>query len=731
MFIHSKSHLIRPPMGFVSIVIGIFYALLIMSPEFVFAKSDYWLYPFGDRITNMIGSIYFFNQGWHFPILSVHDMAIPEGGNIVYTDSIPIIAIITKIIFSCWSGWHNLYGIWIFLCFPILAYAIHKCSRLICPDRVVVSVAAITIGLCSPALLVRYGHSALMAHFIIVLSAYLYLKSVRGGDRNAELFGFILLAILSVLVQAYFLVMVLPFFTAGSIARLSQGSLGYGRFLANHIILAFSIIITAYIAGVIGGGSGISGADGFGFYSMNLLSPFVPPKEHLGEVLTRYFKWDYLGYGPDATGGQYEGYNYLGLGLIFLISANIALARKTIICSIRKHIYLFLVLIGFICIALSTKVYLGDALIINVSFLDNLLRPLIKVFRTSGRDFWPVYYVLTIYFTALSMRTFPNNVGTLVLIIAMALQIIDTSTMRDGMRKSLVTKYPQMIDGERWRSLIQYHDSVWQYPSFQCGGLFNSKWPESNANMEILLLTAELNTPTNSAYLARQFRDCSREFTEGSKLLFDERGLYIYSGRVYENLIKSKGYLGSYCRAFDYGVLCTKRMGDIPDIIDGIARKEVLDSSYPSYQYGRLMQFSGGSLDERMLGSGWYQSEHWGTWSMGGSSIINFKAPAHTGSNLVLSITGTAFLFPSDPVTKVFVYVNSRKVTEWIYTIGDNSNSRIAILPSNIVDPDGSISIELKYSIFGSPYSAGVSQDLRDISFGISSLVLYSVQDTF
>ncbi len=57
---------------------------------------------------------------------------------------------------------------------------------------------------------------------------------------------------------------------------------------------------------------------------MNAVSPFLPPRDHLPESLARHVPWDGNGNTWDATGGQYEGYNYLGAGMLLLLVVGFA-----------------------------------------------------------------------------------------------------------------------------------------------------------------------------------------------------------------------------------------------------------------------------------------------------------------------------------------------------------------------------------------------------------------------
>src|SRR5215207_5630982 len=83
-----------------ALLMGTAYVLTFFSPSFILGSSVYWTAPFGDRITNIIGAMYFARDEWRFPLFYVPALAFPEGANIVFTDSLPLLALILKIIYK-------------------------------------------------------------------------------------------------------------------------------------------------------------------------------------------------------------------------------------------------------------------------------------------------------------------------------------------------------------------------------------------------------------------------------------------------------------------------------------------------------------------------------------------------------------------------------------------------------------------------------------------------------
>src|SRR5262249_48903744 len=80
------------------------------------------------------------------------------------------------------------------------------------------------------------------------------------------------------------------------------------------VLLLLATLVGSYaVFGLLVPGTSTAYAiSGFDFYSMNLLSPINPAP----------FRSIALPSLPFATAGQYEGYNYLGLGIIGLLVLN-------------------------------------------------------------------------------------------------------------------------------------------------------------------------------------------------------------------------------------------------------------------------------------------------------------------------------------------------------------------------------------------------------------------------
>jgi hypothetical protein len=158
---------------------------------------------------------------------------------------------------------------------------------------------------------------------------------------------------------------------------------------------------------------------------MNMLSPIWPQMSGL--------------FGPnlpilDPTGGEYEGFNYLGGGGLLLIAlALVMLARggdwrARFRPWWRRSRGLVIMLICLTLLALTTNVYAGKypVLLLGSRPWDQVFGPL----QSAGRAFWAVGYALLLGSIACLERHLPRPSLGVALVVVVALQWVDTGPLR-------------------------------------------------------------------------------------------------------------------------------------------------------------------------------------------------------------------------------------------------------------------------------------------------------------
>jgi len=702
---------------FLFLILGSIYALTLFGV--------YWTEGKEDRIAHMTGAHYFVHDTWRLPVFSVPKIAIPEGGNIVYTDSLPIIALVAKICFNLTGLDGNYFGLWIFLCFPLLALFIALATQESGNNKFIALLGAVILALTSPALLTRLEHAALMGHFLIAWGLFLYLKLIRSPNFWHINFQFYLLIVLTILIQPYFFIMVTPFFFAALIqgARLKQFFLR--KVVVSVMILVIISLSVAVIAGIIGRSSNISNkAEGFGLYSMNLISPFLPLPEHLPEWISRHIPWDHRKILTwDATTGQYEGYNYLGAGLILLLIIHLFFSKALIWEALKRHVFLVVFLSGLFLYALSNRIFFGNWLICEIP-MSLFFSEITAYFRVGARLFWPIYYVLVVGLTILTFQRFKTRTATTIICCIIALQFIDTQPLRRKLIHEASTGFPQIFPKELWSKLLKEHQFYFQFPSFQCGGLTGqNKFPDLNIDLEFIRLAGQLGKGNNSAYLGRPSRSSETEMADAQKFDIHSEGLYLFGKGFRFGLIAHNSSIKTLCRECEFGLVCSRKWNDQPYLASQTYFQPITTITALNYHLENILRFSYDGKSQSFLGKGWSFPEQWGIWSLGTESEIALSITEPLCGNLRLIVHAFAFLHSHRQKKKVIVFANDVPVATWIFQQDLESKKRIVLIPQEIYQRNSEVLlIKFLSEECESPMQAGLSQDKREISLGLIDL---------
>ena len=390
-----------------------------------------WRYPEGDTASSLIGHLGFQANGWSFPPLVAANLMWPHGISVLATDSNPLFSLLGKFIAAFTGSPVNLLGVWYATCWLLQPVsAVYALRGFGCRSWETAATAAI-LSVLFPALLTRIGHTNLCGHFLLMTSLGLtarLLRCGRGATWRDWAAPFLLLMV-AILSHVY-----LFLFAAGILAAVPVRAMldRHARRLRIGALFLLTmgapVGLTALLSGPMGGADA-----GFGLWSMNLLSPVWPQHSGLfGSSLPII----------DATGGQAEGFNYLGAGslLLILFAALVSLWRVASggrtsggrASTWRTWRGLVIVLTGFALLALSTRVFAGKYLILDLG-----TKPWDQVFgivRSSGRAFWPVGYALVLGSIACLSARLPAWALRPLLLIAIVLQLIDTTPFRDDAR---------------------------------------------------------------------------------------------------------------------------------------------------------------------------------------------------------------------------------------------------------------------------------------------------------
>ncbi|HVZ17994.1 MAG TPA: hypothetical protein VG897_12800 [Terriglobales bacterium] len=266
--------------------------------------------------------------------------------------------------------------------------------------------------------------------------------------------------------------------------------------------------------------SGPLSAAGFGGFSSNLLSPLVPQFSGLFPSVANWML--------DATGGQYEGFAYLGGGLLSLFLAAVPRLGRILICQWHRHACLAITLILLSLFAFSNELYVGQRHVLTVP-LPAVVLNLAGIFRSSGRFVWPMLYCV-MALTIVSVVSLHRRAAAGLLVASALVQWIDVAPLRAKFAASIAEAAPTMINQVSWQSAIAQHSYVRILPSFGCQVPGNPPNWSSRLTVTIILLAATKNVPINSVFADRSRWQCNQETQSPVAAILMPGELRVYLG---------------------------------------------------------------------------------------------------------------------------------------------------------------------------------------------------------
>lgn len=415
-----------------------------------------WLLSSEDPSTYYIGWTYFRQEPWGWPLGRIDGYLAPLGTSISMVDALPLVAIPLKL-FDAWlPADFQYFGFW-----TCWSYALQSCFAYLLMGHVTRRRALRVVGalffVTAPPLLLRHGHIALASHWLVLAALLAYLRLANAGLRERAA-AWVLLVGTTSLVHPYLTVMVLGI-AAAAWLRATGPAVWRHRVIGLGVLVALAgvALLGFWTTGMLmHTGDAPPETLGFGRYSMNLNSLYNP----LGiSSLLRDL--------PIREPAQWEGVNYAGAGLLVLALVAIAIvwARPRLLAVLGRHWTLAVVLLLFSVFALSSRVTLGNDVVLRYAtpeFADSLLASL----RSSGRFFWPVFYTgwLTVFWVL--SRELHARVLLALGIAALALQCLDLHRAFDR-KPQFETQYATILTHPGWTQSFAEIDTLFAVPPFQ------------------------------------------------------------------------------------------------------------------------------------------------------------------------------------------------------------------------------------------------------------------------
>lgn len=542
-------------------LVGLAYLLALGPLGVIAGTADVVRWPIGDLQQHTAGLRAFLAEPWSWPPLHSALLHAPQGTSIVFTDSIPLLALAAKAWQSLTGQTLTHLGPWIAATYLLQPVAMAAVVRALGEERALPQLAAAVMALSLPAFLYRFGHTALGSHWLLLLALALALGASERerGERRLVLLGLLLWLLL--LVHANLFAMAFALAAAGWLAARHAWPERRPALWRGLLVWLLGATAIFFVAGY---GEVASPGYGFGTYSMNLLSPWVPqvsgllpgfadwlvnPADHETATLARLSQPHIaLADMIDATGGQYEGYNYLGLGILLLLG--VLLWRRDGRALLRQHRPIVIVCLLLGCFALSHQIFFAYGELLR------LPRPpwLLTQFRSSGRFFWPLAYLLLALGIVAAARLPRRGAAAALLTGAMLLQVADAWPWHQRLYRQFHSDTYYDQEALKWEPLLRRHARLTIVPSQFCR--VKDVTPSS---MDLTFVAATVGRPVNSIYLSRQPEiDCEAERAAIAAGPAEGELLVLLPPLLAPGTLPDDAWKREFCRGFRLGLVCSR-----------------------------------------------------------------------------------------------------------------------------------------------------------------------------
>ena len=402
--------------------------------------------PSPDPAQHFLGWVFYRRSGWRLPYLGANYSAIyPYRTSILYTDSIPLLAVLGKLLGGVLPASFQYLGLWGLFCYAMqggLAQALIARIGGVHPGDTAknwASVLGAGVLVLFPALNIRmFAHTALAANWLVLLALWLWLCAERSENRptTAKLcLWWGILGLLCAGIHLYYLPMVGMVLVAACVQRALEKrgpaavALPIVSFCA--VALAELFVLGAFAANFAGYSNGyLSGAD--------LANLFVP-----------------------GLGASWEQEIYAGLGTtiaVVLALAGLLVQHKQAGAFFRRHksvVIAALVLLVLDAIAAmgNTVTFAGQTLFTVP--IPQALMDFWAMFSSCARLAWLAGMLLAVAACGLVLRFWQGAAAAVLLALCAAAQGF-------GQRAELAKRFAAYHDAAYYENTTQLTDPAWE-----------------------------------------------------------------------------------------------------------------------------------------------------------------------------------------------------------------------------------------------------------------------------
>jgi hypothetical protein len=540
----------------VAAAIGGAVGLHVLGLPYVLGRSAFWSYPPGDGATMLAGFYYYAHDAWHWPIGTAFTTNAPAGANLIYFDSIPLVAVPAKLIAPLFGkGWHP-YGLWNLAVYVLQGAFGAVLARSVGLRGLLSGVAVAVLAVSTSVFVLRFYHEDMCGQFVLLWALSIYARAPRIASLPRLAGGWAACCSAALLEHPYLLAMTAAVALA---AHLRIAVADRRRAAISAAATVAAVFLTWKVYGYVMQPPSAAELDAFGTSSLNMMSPLVPLHS---SIFSRWLSHE----AQEATGMQWDGQGFLGFGVIALAAVSLASAPRAVGATIARHKVLALLLLGMTIYALGERWFFGRHLVLTVP-LRRLMPSSLTTFRATGRFFWPVVYTAAIGGTVIVTRRFGRRGSVLVACLA-CLQLADSTQAYGVVSGAFAQPWERFANWDLWNTLLPRYGALAMYPSWYCWDTPAPPDRQGRIEREIEFIAAYDGLTTNHPRTGRMLGDCSAgraDFPELERRGLDERTLYVFLRPAHGAEVAAAAFGASRCVETRDALLCSKTAPPVPE----------------------------------------------------------------------------------------------------------------------------------------------------------------------
>ena len=486
---------------------ALFFIFIFGTAILDFTYTDWIMRGFYDVSTHHLGWKLFRDSAWYFPFGLMDNIVYPFKISIMYNDSIPLFAIIFKLLSPVLPEKFQYFGLFGILCY-ILQGGIGALIVKKTGGNTVQSIIGSMFFILSTVMMVRmFFHFPVLAHFILLLCILAYLEN-NNYSLKKRIFVWGGLLALSVSINSYFVPMVMIFLFFCLIReytitrKIKKQLIAFGASLL--ILIGTMFCLGAFSFVTVRDAS----LEGLGVNSANL-NTFINPQQFVLNVGDMPLALEGMSYFlkdmPLATTVQYEGYAYLGLGIILLGISVLFLSIQTMkkgrsdlkTCKKQQVLPIIGIVLSFLIFSLSPTVTFNQYKL----FTYPVIKPvelLWASFRNTGRMIWPVVYIIMTVCIWQVIKQFSAKKSILVLCVFLLIQWADLKPWFVSKGNNYKTKvtWQSELSSPVWNDLANKYKHIFFMGDYVYFGNFKLH--------SFLDLAGDYKMTVNDFYIARK-----------------------------------------------------------------------------------------------------------------------------------------------------------------------------------------------------------------------------------